>query len=254
MESIVPVWKPAGWNPLRAVRALQQKVPEYMTRTVSYAGRLDPMAEGVLILLVGDANKKRRQYEKLGKVYHAEFAWGITTDTFDPLGLITGIDLRKPSRNSVEDALPRFEGEIRQSFPPYSSKVVGKHPLFWWARRNKLSEITIPSHIVNVKKIELQKSVLLSSEEFIGECLSKIEKVEGDFRQKECIEGWMDFRRQYQNEKVAVSTFKIYCSSGTYVRALASDIGEVLGCGAIASSIIRVGVGSYTKEDCLLLS
>jgi tRNA U55 pseudouridine synthase TruB len=61
------VYKPQGATPLDAVTMFKARHPEYAGSTVSYAGRLDPMAEGLLILLIGDENRNRKHYERLRK-------------------------------------------------------------------------------------------------------------------------------------------------------------------------------------------
>ena len=72
-SSLISVWKPQGWIPLRAVEEFKKKSPEYKDVKISYAGRLDPMAEGVLLLLVDEENKKRKVYEGFQKVYEYGF-------------------------------------------------------------------------------------------------------------------------------------------------------------------------------------
>ena len=87
-SSVVVVYKPQGWTPLAAVEEFKKSNPSYSDEKISYAGRLDPMAEGPLLLLVGNENKKRKEYEQLKKSYEAEIVLGISTDSFDALGII----------------------------------------------------------------------------------------------------------------------------------------------------------------------
>src|SRR5690348_16589190 len=81
------------------VVALKKQFPELATSRIGYAGRLDPMAEGLLLLLVGDENKQRVSYEKLAKVYSVELLFGFATDSHDILGLITDQDAHSLAKN-----------------------------------------------------------------------------------------------------------------------------------------------------------
>jgi tRNA pseudouridine55 synthase len=69
MEQVITVNKPIGLTPLQAVTQFRKKFPLYASEKIGYAGRLDPMAEGLLLLLVGDNNKTKEQYEQLDKEY-----------------------------------------------------------------------------------------------------------------------------------------------------------------------------------------
>ena len=71
LEKVINIYKPQGWTPLRTIVELKKLNKKYKDATISYAGRLDPMAEGVLLLLVGEENKKRKKYQDLTKVYEA---------------------------------------------------------------------------------------------------------------------------------------------------------------------------------------
>ena len=67
MQSVIPVYKPLGLTPLQAIVKFKKLFPDYANEKISYAGRLDPMAEGLLLLLVGEENKQRNEYEDLSK-------------------------------------------------------------------------------------------------------------------------------------------------------------------------------------------
>lgn len=251
MNSVMPIWKPIGWTPLKTVLVFKEKYPEYRDLTISYAGRLDPMAEGVLLLLVGEENKRRKEYEEFEKVYEAEVVLGITTDTFDSLGVVESFN-KFMSTHELEENLQAFKGKRLQKFPPYSSKTVGGRPLFWWARHKRIAEIKIPEHEIEIYSISIEKQYLLEVKEMCLSIIEKINKVEGDFRQKESARGWDRLSLENGKEKVCVLKIKVSCSSGTYVRQLASDMGKKLKCGAFALSIKRMAVGHYTKKRSVL--
>lgn len=105
--SVITIYKKIGETPLEALTRLRESVPEYKEETLSYAGRLDPMAAGVMLVLAGDANKEREKYLNLEKDYSAEILFGISTDTYDTLGLITEV-----SRTVLD--IGEFEGRLKE--------------------------------------------------------------------------------------------------------------------------------------------
>ena len=116
--------KPIGKTPLTLLTDFRAQFPEYDTVKIGYAGRLDPMAEGLVLYMVGDENKNREKYVGLDKVYEIEILFGIETESYDVLGLIKEAKNYKSDEVSKELPLllPRFKGEIEQAYPPYSSK------------------------------------------------------------------------------------------------------------------------------------
>src|SRR5688572_10305491 len=128
---MIKAYKPVGMTPLELLQSIKAE-------GAAYAGRLDPMAEGLMIYLdTIEEKQKRKDYEKLSKVYEFDVLLGIQTDSYDILGI--------PKLSHSGTQLPIKLGEQIQKYPPYSySRIAGK-PLFWWARNNKLNEIEIPS-------------------------------------------------------------------------------------------------------------
>lgn len=253
-KSLIPVWKPQGWTPLKAVEEFKRKSPEYKDKKISYAGRLDPMAEGVLLLPVGQENKKRKKYEGLPKVYVSEIVLGISTDSFDGLGIIYSIKLGKlPLEEEINKCLKKFIGKQDQVYPPYSSKTVNGKSLIWWTKEDKLSEIEIPRKEIEIYSLSLEEMSMIEVSDLCKQVKQKILNVEGNFRQEEILDAWKEFEKKYQKEKLLKIKIKISCSSGTYIRRLASDIGEDLGSGVFALSIVRTSVGNYSQKDAIVI-
>ncbi len=89
MQQLINVYKPLGMTPLEVIRKLKQ-TNSYLTEAkISYAGRLDPLAHGVLLLLVGENTKEKDRYLALPKTYEFEIIFGLQTDTYDLLGYAT---------------------------------------------------------------------------------------------------------------------------------------------------------------------
>ena len=269
MRNVVPIYKPVGLTPYQSVLQFKKQSPEYAEVKISYAGRLDPMAEGLLLLLVGDENKKRNEYEKLRKTYEFTILLGIETDTYDILGIVKNpkheAQMPKQALNAsdfdirISNLLSSFIGKQIQSYPPYSSKAVKGKSLYWWARENRLDEIKIPSHEIEIYDLQLMSTEEIrisrldrdpewqrpSGQDLRFKIQENIKKVNGNFRQEEILKAWEDFFIKKKHTEFPIFHCKITCSSGTYIRGIVHEIGQKLDSGAIALSIKRTKVGEY---------
>lgn len=252
MKKIIILDKKEGETPLSALENFRKKHPEYQGVSLTYAGRLDPMARGLLIVLAEDKIKDKETYLALDKEYHFTVLFGLATDTHDILGKVIDSDKKKTSaiktvqemKELLEKELPFFTGELVQEYPMYSSKTVNGLPLFEYARTGRA--VKIPARKIVVKKIILQKIRKVKPEILLPKIEKRISKVVGDFRQKEIIQKW---RRVLGTKKAKgelfLVDFVINCSSGTYVRKIAHDLGERLKVGGLAFEIYRTRVGRY---------
>jgi tRNA pseudouridine55 synthase len=237
----IKVYKEKGETPLERLERLRTEHPKYMKAKLSYAGRLDPMAEGVMIVLVGDENKEREKYLKYSKEYTFEILFGFKTDSFDLLGFPQGKykDIYISER-VLKKILKEFVGEIKQKYPLYSSKTVKGKPLYQWAKEGK--KVEIPEHKVNIFNIKLLKIREISKSDLRKYIISNILKVKGDFRQKEILDEWDRLLRKTKEEKFKMAEINAFCGSGVYIRSLADDIGKKLKSGALTFSIKREDV------------
>ena len=140
--ALLPIYKKIGQTPLQLVEETKDK--SKITDKVSYLGRLDPMAHGLMVLLVGAETKKQEKYQKLDKVYQFKVLFGIETDTYDILGMIQNNIISNIDKNAVIKYLESIQGESIQKFPPYSSIKVSGKPLWKWAKEGNISSIKIP--------------------------------------------------------------------------------------------------------------
>ncbi len=245
------LYKKIGETPLQCLDELRLAKPEYKNTVLSYAGRLDPMAEGLMLVLVDEENKEREKYLGLDKEYECEVLLGVGTDTYDILGKVVGI-LPEPVSTSVskyaliESHLASFVGRYAQKYPPYSSKTLHGKALFEYAKSETLLEEDTPSREVEVYGIEIisiEQISLLSLETRI---FKNISLVTGDFRQAEIIEKWKSFfKLKYPQKTLPVIKIKVVCGSGVYIRSIANELGKKLGVPALALSILRTKVGEY---------
>src|SRR6266481_5994392 len=206
---VLPIYKPRGLTPLQTLNLLRVKFPEYKNAVLSYAGRLDPMAEGVLLVLIGEtANKKesREKYLGLDKEYEVEILLGIETDTYDILGKVTSKKLEAPDTEKFSEKLEKYTGVFEQPYPPYSSKPVLGKPLFVWARENRLSEIHIPTKSVTIFDIKLLNISKISTQKILEEVIKDAHDVVGDFRQEEIKKTW---QKSFENTSIELPLLTI---------------------------------------------
>jgi len=210
------------------------------------------MAHGLLLLLVGEENKNKKKYENLEKEYIFEVLFGLKTDTYDILGIVNDVEIKKTPENleqQIQKLLPSFIGKQQQPYPPYSSMPVNGKPLYYWAREKKLSEITIPSREIEIFDVKLLDSRIISIKKLKEEIVNKISKVSGDFRQKSILDQWGKVFEINKSVDLSIIRFQISATTGTYVRSVANKIGEEIGTGAIAFDILRTKIGNHKLED-----
>jgi len=260
---VINVYKKCGQTPLECIGDLKKKHKELASLPMTYAGRLDPLAEGVLLILLGDECLKKEDYLNLSKEYEVEILFGFATDTYDLMGKVISSPEILFERSSDEGdgshgqtisnsisgldfVIKKFIGIIKQKYPPYSSRPVNGRPLFMWAREGKLDEIEIPTHDVFIEKIELIKEKEINGKMLFEKIKKDISKVNGDFRQKEILAFWKNELKDKYQEKYPVIKLRVVCGSGVYMRSLAHEIGQMMGVPSFALNIIRTKVGEYT--------
>ena len=139
ISGVLTVNKPAGMTSHDVVGRIRKL---YMTRRVGHTGTLDPMATGVLVILIGRAAKASEYLVRNSKRYLATLRLGITTDTEDTTGSILTQCETIPDYGALCEVLPRFRGTILQTPPMYSALKVGGKKLVDLAREGKTVERT----------------------------------------------------------------------------------------------------------------
>lgn len=175
-------------------------------RSIGHLGTLDPMATGVLPLLLGKFTRLAQYFTSTEKSYTGTIRFGFATDTYDAEGQRVGESV-EPSLTleQVRIAAMRFRGEIEQIPPAFSAKKVGGTPAYKMARAGKPVEL---------------KPVLIRISTF------EIVALDG-----------------------AEASFALSVSAGGYVRGVAHELGQDLGCGAHLSSLRRTQAGVFTLAD-----
>lgn len=199
--------KPGGMTSHDVVNRLRRITGE---RSVGHLGTLDPMATGVLPLLMGKYTRLAQYFSAAEKSYTGAIRFGYSTDTYDAEGAATGED-RWPEFSSsltlekIRAAAERFHGKMAQMPPAYSAKKIAGQPAYKLAREGKA---------VDLKPAEIE---ILSFE---------ILSLEG-----------------------AEARFAMRISAGGYVRSVAQELGEALGCGAHLSVLRRTQAGVFVESE-----
>jgi tRNA pseudouridine55 synthase len=193
------------------------------------------LATGVLIICTGKSTKLIDELQSHTKEYVATIKLGATTPSFD---METAEDATYPTahitRELVEEKLRRFRGRIEQVPPTFSAVKVNGKRAFKYARQGE--EVELKPKILVIDQLEVLH---------FGEVKNEAADVTADPKE----------RIRYQSGNLTGShlslTIRVVCSKGTYIRALARDIGEALGSGAYLTSLCRTRIGNYTLQQSL---
>lgn len=207
MNGLLVVDKPGGITSHDVVNRLRKITGE---RSIGHLGTLDPMATGVLPMLMGKYTRLAQFFSAAEKSYSGAIWFGFATDTYDADGEPSGPDrwpelAQAVTLEQVRAAAARFHGEIDQMPPQFSAKKIEGQPAYKLAREGK--------------PVELKPAKI---------CIHTFEIV--------ALEG-------------AEASFTMDISSGGYVRSVAHELGLDLGCGAHLSQLRRTRAGAFTLED-----
>lgn len=256
---IIPIDKPYRWTSADVIRKVKWAACRHFHKKnlkVGHAGTLDPLATGVLLVCIGKATKLAETLQKEGKEYLAGVSFGATTPSYD---LEKAIDQEYPvegvTEESVREVLPRFLGEQEQIAPLFSAKSVDGVRAYELARKQyreahkeKTDVMTDFDHTVaetlNKQIINISGMELISF--FPNGKESGPELSDEGLRPNPRI-NVVDTSALH----LPLAMIRIKCSKGTYIRALARDLGEALGSGALLHSLKRTKSGGFTVENSL---
>jgi tRNA pseudouridine55 synthase len=229
MQKVINTYKNLGETPLECLERVRIEYGIASDVPMTYAGRLDPLAEGELIILVGDECRNKEKYLGFDKEYEVDVLFGISTDTHDVLGMIDGVK----SGQIGEIDLNKYIRKFVQEYPRYSSRII--------AMKEVPEEM--PTKEVEIYSIEDLGKREMTGAEVLEQVKKNIALVKGDFRQKEIVGKWEEvISGELTMAKFSILKIRVKCSSGTYMRSLAKRMGEDEGVGAVAMGIRRVNV------------
>ena len=232
--------KPYRWTSFNVVAKVRGELSHRLgvkKLKVGHAGTLDPLATGVLIICTGKSTKLIDELQAHTKEYVATIKLGATTPSFD---METAEDATYPTehitRELVEEKLKAFVGRIEQIPPTFSAVKVDGKRAFKYARKGE--DIELKPKILVIDELEILH---------FGELSTVDSQPSNDNDPRERI--------KYQSDNLQGShlslTIRVVCSKGTYIRALARDIGQALGSGGYLTGLIRTRIGNYTLQDCM---
>ena len=206
-DGILNVDKPYGLTSMEVVRRIKRASG---IKRVGHGGTLDPVATGVIAVCLGQATRVMEYLVDSTKEYRGVVELGVSTDTYDALGQITGTeDTSSLTSARIEQALESFRGTVQQVPPMFSAIKKQGRRLYDLARAG----------------IE----------------------VERDPRKVQV------FRLQLLDWSPSLVTVEVECGRGFYMRSLAHDLGQKLGCGGHLKSLIRLRSGPFEISEALSL-
>ncbi|HYF95509.1 MAG TPA: tRNA pseudouridine(55) synthase TruB [Symbiobacteriaceae bacterium] len=210
MDGILNLLKPPGMTSHDVVSVVRRVLA---IKKVGHTGTLDPGVAGVLPICVGRATRLAEYIAGEDKAYRAEITFGVTTDTQDSFGAVTGeTDASHIGRGDVAYAITKFQGPIMQVPPMVSAVKVDGKRLYELAREGV--EVEREARPVTIHRLQL-----------------------------------LDFRPGLH----PVAFVDVVCSKGTYIRTLAHDLGQALGVGAHMSYLVRTRSGPFTLQQAATL-
>lgn len=202
MNAVLVIDKPGGLTSHDVVGRVRRLTGE---QSVGHLGTLDPMATGVLPLLLGKFTRLAQFFSSAEKSYTGTIRFGYSTDTYDAEGIAAGPDLRPSlTLEQVCAAASRFHGEMEQMPPAFSAKKIAGKPAYKLARAGKPVELKA----ARVRIVDFAITALTDCD----------------------------------------ATFELTISAGGYVRSIAHELGQDLGCGAHLAQLRRTRAGVFTLE------
>lgn len=249
--------KPLTWTSFNLVKVVRNNLSRRLgikRLRVGHAGTLDPLASGVLLLCTGKCTKLIDQLQSGTKEYVATLRLGYTTLSYDAEHPINGTyPVSHITEASVREALSHFIGSIWQVPPTLSAVKVDGRRAYDFIRQGE--EVELKAKELVVDELELL-DIHLPEQGVISPHAEEIARIA---RADINIKNYGRDREQYEIEEaedidpshLSYIQIRVVCSKGTYIRALARDIGEALGSGAYLISLRRTRIGDYHVEDCM---
>lgn len=262
---VLPIDKPYRWTSADVVRKIKYCAIRHFGKKnlkVGHAGTLDPLATGILLVCIGAATRKAEELQASPKQYLAGVTFGATTPSYD---LEKDIDAFYPldgvSAESLLAALPGFIGKQEQVAPLFSAKSVDGVRAYETARKllkqaqregkafDHSAAGELRTNLIEVYKLKLEEFLLPdAADNTHTEAESGTVTVEGGSKNVGKINV-----ADISGYKLPTAMIRVDCSKGTYIRALARDLGEALGSGAFLSSLRRTVNGGFHISEAISL-
>jgi tRNA pseudouridine55 synthase len=228
MDGLIVIDKPVGPTSHDVVARLRRILGE---RRIGHTGTLDPLATGVLPLVIGRATRLARFLSATDKTYEAEVTLGIATDSGDRDGQSVGAPYAGalPGRGEVDQALQQFRGSFQQRPPALSAKKIGGVRSYILARQGRLARDGHPAALAD----DTTSAGTANAPAAVTVSVSGLEVL---------------------SYRAPTLLLRVGCSAGFYVRALARDLGDALGTGGHLSALRRTRSGGLTLDEAVALA
>ena len=258
-DQIILVDKPAGISSFGVVAKIRGKLKAELRHKikVGHTGTLDPFATGLLIILTGKMTKKSNEFLKLDKVYEATLKLGFTSTTGDPEGQIQEYASWAGERAGRSPA-NNHKSQI-QEYTSWAGDGAGGSPAARRRRSSTVGETATAGPAQSILESTLKKFIgkitqtppKFSAIKINGERAYKLARKGQDFEIPSRDVEIYDIKiLEYNYPELKI---RVHCSSGTYIRTLAEDIGKALNTGAYLTALRRTKIGDYSIKDATML-
>jgi tRNA pseudouridine55 synthase len=246
--------KPLTWTSFDVVNKVRRALCKHLSvrpknLKVGHAGTLDPMATGVLIVCTGKATKRIDTLQYQTKEYVATMQLGATTPSFDrehPIDCL--YPFQHISRNRIEEKLKDFIGTIEQEPPAYSAVKVNGDRAYKLARKG--TDVPLKKKVLTIDELEILDFTPASVAGPTEVTPIMPDEEPPTHSNNSSFPHSISAAEHRQTQGFPSLTIRIVCSKGTYIRALARDIGRSLGSGAYLSALRRTRIGEVRVEQC----
>ena len=249
LDGLLVIDKPAGPTSHDVVSRMRRTLGE---RRIGHTGTLDPMATGVLPLVIGKATRLAQFLSAADKSYEAVVRLGFATTTADAEGepIAARFEGTLPAREAIERALDSFRGTFLQQPPAFSAKKIGGKRSYAIARGRDGGDGQERNSELGIKNSER----VAGSEDAAG---SEFRIPDSEFRRPPLLPSAARVtvsRLDIMAIDADTVTVSLDCSAGFYIRSLAHDLGVALGTGAHLAALRRTRSGRFTEADALPLA
>jgi tRNA pseudouridine55 synthase len=248
MDGIIHMWKKIGETPLQTLARARETYSIDADIKACYTGRLDPIAQGIIVILFGDMIHRSPEFNSSDKTYQFQAILGVSTDSYDAMGRLNHVyDISYSQAKQYLHRIVELHGDVLQPMPPCSAYKYKGKPLWMHYRAGTLPE-KMPTKKVHVYDVtELCPNPLhITLASYRKECLDDIGDVhidterDGSFPLDDIKKDWRACDGKINLYRVLL---RAHVSSGTYIRSLVHDTGKSLNIPAHAFRITRIGIG-----------
>jgi tRNA pseudouridine(55) synthase len=229
---------------LQMLDELRVTQPELLNAKLSYNGILDPMAEGVVPVLVGDEeNKNRAAITGSEKEYEVGVLIGVSTDSADLLGIVNGWSDDLVNVNTIVGVVESAPSSFEQVVPMHSNRKVRGKRLWWWILKGvEIPEEERPRNRVAIVEREYLNTVSISREALLNEIDLMGKNIGERFRLSKVMESWNQYLAETNLKNYFVLNFRLKVTSGFYVRTFVEGISRQLGIPMVVLSLKRIKI------------